>query len=160
MELSYPNAKFFVALAVLLLLDPLWLYASHLLRLYPIEDSKSVIVAFGLIPWTVIAIAIGMSRPPSTQVAAVFGFALGLLSYAFYNGTVAAFDKRWRNLRVTACDIAWGSILCTFASVVAFAGMRENDKLASGLSGIIIVTMITCIAVLDHRRLTDHRRAH
>lgn len=153
MEVQYPDLKFFVGLAVILCIDPIWLYVSSKFSIYPIadEDRQSIIISFGLIPWVVLALAIAMSRPKTIGEAALFGFLLGLMSYLFYNGTEASFSKRWRSLKTMGCDVAWGSVLCTLASVLTYLCTlsESSTTVSTSIAGIVIFGVVMSIVAMD-----------
>ena len=130
MEVQYPDLKFFVGLAVILCIDPIWLYVSSKFSIYPIadEDRQSIIISFGLIPWVVLALAIAMSRPKTIGEAALFGFLLGLMSYLFYNGTEASFST------TVSTSIAGIVIFGVVMSIVAMDVQKEKRSIGSNTS--------------------------
>ena len=103
--------RIIAALVTLLVLDSLW-FSISLKRVYP--QFNNVKIAWGLLAWIPLAIAIASANPDSTPSAIQWGAAVGFTTYAVFNGTEIAIRPDWTPT-IGLIDLAWG----TFASSIA-----------------------------------------
>jgi uncharacterized membrane protein len=101
-----------VALAFVLLvaLDAVWFSLAG--TLYPVS-RRDVRMAYALMAWGALALALAAGRAPSVRAAAAYGAFVGLVVYAAFNGTEMALRPSWRkHTRVGVLDTTWGVALC------------------------------------------------
>jgi uncharacterized membrane protein len=125
---------YLVALAVLALLDALWLgvvsrdfYKARLGQLLLDRPLWSVAIAFYLIHAVGIAV---FAVPPAVAagtwpVAVLYGGLFGLCVYAAYDITNLATLRGWP-MAVSLVDLAWGTVVTAAATLVAFLVVRSQ----------------------------------
>lgn len=105
------------ALATLLALDAVW-FSVSLNRVYP--PFTDVKLAWGLLAWVPLAIAIVSANPGTASEALQWGAAVGFTTYAVFNGTELAIRPDWTPA-VGMIDLAWGTFACSAAAYAVHA---------------------------------------
>jgi uncharacterized membrane protein len=125
---------YLVALAVLALLDALWLgvvsrdfYKARLGQLLLDRPLWSIAIAFYLIHAVGIAVfAVPPAVAAGTWPAAVlYGGLFGFCVYAAYDITNLATLRGWP-MAVSLVDLAWGAVVTAAATLVAFLVVRSQ----------------------------------
>jgi uncharacterized membrane protein len=125
---------YLVALAVLALLDALWLgvvsrdfYKARLGQLLLDRPLWSIAIAFYLIHAVGIAVfAVPPAVAAGTWPAAVlYGGLFGFCVYAAYDITNLATLRGWP-MAVSLVDLAWGTVVTAAATLVAFLVVRSQ----------------------------------
>ncbi|HJX05248.1 MAG TPA: DUF2177 family protein [Candidatus Nanoarchaeia archaeon] len=115
---------FFIVLAFILAVDFLFL-TIIMKKFYDTQlkpFSRILRLWAGLIAWALIALGTVILVVPfadKLSTAAVYGAIFGLVLYGVYDFTNFAILKDYK-LAITLVDCAWGTFLCTLASVFAF----------------------------------------
>jgi uncharacterized membrane protein len=120
---------FAIALAVLLVLDGLWLgvvmkdfYRRSLAPIARMADGGlDPIWPIAALVYPIIALGLAvfvLSRATSATNAALLGALFGMISFSVYDLTNHATLREWRTA-MTLIDIAWGGLSCGLASFVA-----------------------------------------
>ena len=126
--------QFATALAVLVVLDGLWLgvvmkdfYRRSLAPIARMADGGlDPIWPIAALVYPVIAVGLAvfvLSRSTSALNAAMLGALFGMISFSVYDLTNHATLREWRTA-MTLIDIAWGGVSCGLASFVAATVVR------------------------------------
>ena len=118
MEVSFPDERCLFAFALIVCFDAVWFSVSA--RVYPPDIGKDARLAYGILAWACIALALACGRPESVAHAAAFGAAFGALAYGTFNGTEAAIRPDWRSPLTMVADTAWGACVCAAVSSLSF----------------------------------------
>lgn len=128
--------QFWILLAVLIVLDGLWLGLlmrdfyrdglAHLARMadgrldpiWPVAVLVYPVIAFGLAVFA-------LPRAATASEALLYGALFGAVTYAVYDLTNHATLRDWR-ATMTITDIAWGACSCGVASWMAAAAGRAS----------------------------------
>ena len=117
---------FFVALAITLILDFIWIqaimkkfYTKNLSNIARIEKNKlKPNLVPGLIVYLIIALGITLFVIPlskTTLGSLAYGAIFGLVVYGIYDLTNLSIIKNY-SLKLTIVDVIWGTFLCSMVS--------------------------------------------
>ena len=83
------------------------------------SQFNNVKIAWGLLAWIPLAIAIASANPDSTTSAIQWGAAVGFTTYAVFNGTEIAIRPDWTPT-IGIIDLAWGSFASSIAAYTLY----------------------------------------
>ncbi len=124
--------NYFVALAVFLAIDLIWLgfiakpfYAKHLGYLMaPRANLAAALVFYALYVLGLMVFVVNPALTRESWLAALLpGLLFGLVAYATYDLTNLATVKGWP-LIVTAVDLIWGSLVSGTTSIISYLLVR------------------------------------
>lgn len=147
-----PTADRFVpALALLLASDAAW-FATVARRLYPkrvLQPQGGVRLEYAPLAWASLAAGLSAARPHAVGPAALYGAAVGWLTYAVFNGTELAIRQDWRCGFTALADLLWGTALCSATCAVVQAA--RSDAL-TGVASVALAGEAVALAYLVARR--------
>ena len=142
MNLSYPDNRTHIAIALLIIFDFFW-FSFSAERVYPsFVDTK---LQYAVFAWILTGLGIGAGRPITHGEALAYGALLGVIVYGVFNATEATIRPDWRQAHIIIADILWGTLLCMIVSVICFASVKSEAEIKWSIIGVSIVVYVVAI---------------